>query len=419
VNKIGTFLEQAFSVMTLVVYSGGLLTLLTSGGAGEADVEVTYDTSFIRIFYFAIYLVTIFLLTLRWRNVVNTIKRDKYIWMLVVLPLISMCWSFDRSATMKDSVTIVGSSLFGLYLATRYTIAEQLQIIAIAAQISIVSSTLFAVFLPSYGVMTDLHAGAWRGIHTHKNGLGQMVGLSTLVFIIQIIDDKKRSYLAAIGLVFSVTLLVLSKSTASITNTLLVLPFFGLLHLARWRYQLMIPTLFGVTTFALVSSLWIKENLEILASSVGKNTTLTGRTSVWEFVWDMILKHPWLGYGYGGFWRGFEGEAAYVWRATQWTPTHPHNGLLGIWLDLGLLGVSIYSIGFCRYFWRALVYTRSSRKMEGLWPMIYLVYLVLLNLTETHLFMPNSIAWVLYIACYCSIFSTSQPDRDPVSDLAV
>ena len=38
--------------------------------------------------------------------------------------------------------------------------------------------------------------------------------------------------------------------------------------------------------------------------------TLTGRTELWATVIEMIREHPWFGYGYSGFWLGWDGESA-------------------------------------------------------------------------------------------------------------
>jgi exopolysaccharide production protein ExoQ len=406
-RKIYLFLEQAFAVLALIIYSGGVLTLLVSGGTGEVDVEVTYDTSSIRIFYFSIYLITFALLLLRWRKVLYIIRQDKFLWILVVLPLLSILWSFDRAITIKDSITMVGSSMFGLYLSTRYSINQQLQLLAVTTGIVVFLSLIFAVALPHYGMMQDFHAGAMRGVYTHKNGLGQMMGLGILVFIALIIDDKK-SYFAWIGLVFSVLVLALAKSTASVINVSIAAPFFLMLNLLRLRYHLMMPALLTIVTIGFSSSVWLNNNLESLAVSVGKDPSITGRTPLWGFVWEMIQKQPWLGYGYGGFWQGWDGQAAQIWRAIQWTPNHPHNGLLALWIDLGLIGVIVFAIGFWRYFFRSLAYIRIHHQVEGIWPLLYLIYMVLLNLTETNLFSSNSITWILYVACYYSTLKKVQ-----------
>jgi len=62
-------------------------------------------------------------------------------------------------------------------------------------------------------------------------------------------------------------------------------------------------------------AIWLVGNTAI-ANALGRDVTLTGRTSIWAVVLDKISKHPWLGYGYKGFWLGMEGESADVWHET-------------------------------------------------------------------------------------------------------
>jgi len=48
-------------------------------------------------------------------------------------------------------------------------------------------------------------------------------------------------------------------------------------------------------------------------------------TSIWAVVLDKISKHPWLGYGYKGFWLGMEGNLLTSgMKLTSWH--HAHNG---------------------------------------------------------------------------------------------
>ncbi|WP_341531523.1 O-antigen ligase family protein (plasmid) [Nostoc sp. UHCC 0302] len=403
-RKILGFIEQGFTIISLLIYSGGPLTLIISGGANQADVEVTYDTSIIRIFYFLIYLVTFFLLLIRWRKVVYILNQDIFIWILTSLAVISIFWSFAPATTLKDGVALVGSSIFGIYLATRYSIKQQLQLLAYMFSLAIFLSIIFGLLMPHYGIMSDLHTGAWRGIYIHKNALGARMVTSTIVFLFLLIDNKKKYLLVGIGffLGLSIVLLLLSKSTASIVNLVLILIALLIFKILRLRFILMIPVFICIAIAATSSSIWLMDNADALLLSIGKNPTLTGRTAVWEFVWDMIQKRPWLGYGYGGFWQGWDGESSYIWFSTGWNPTHPHNGLLALWLDLGLLGVLIYLIGFWRSLIRVLVWVRLSKTVESFWPVAHLTYIVIANISETTLLSSNSFVWILYISVACA-----------------
>jgi O-antigen ligase len=98
-----------------------------------------------------------------------------------------------------------------------------------------------------------------------------------------------------------------------------------------------------------------------------------------------------------------DGESAYIWYATRWTPPNAHNGLLDLWIDLGLLGVSIYLLGFLTSFIRAIARVRLSRTTEEFWPVLYMLYIVLANLTESTMLERNSLYWVLFGAVILSI----------------
>jgi O-antigen ligase len=275
--------------------------------------------------------------------------------------------------------------------------------------LSILLSIVFAVALPKFGIMHDLHAGAWRGIYTHKNVLGQEMALSTLVFLLSCIDNKNK--FSWIGLFLSMALISLSKSTASILNVVLTLPVFLVSKALRLRYILMFPSLIAITILGLGSYIFVQSSAETIAGLFGKDASLSGRTDVWTFAFDMIERNPWLGYGYGGFWQGLDGESAYIWRASGWNPTHPHNGLLALWLDLGLLGLSIYLLGFAISVVKALVLIKLTKRIEYLWPMTFFIFFVLINLTETNLFSSNSIVWILYVSCASSVLTRPLPEK--------
>ena len=111
-----------------------------------------------------------------------------------------------------------------------------------------------------------------------------------------------------------------------------------------------------------------------------------------------------MGYGYGGFWLGWAGESAQVWLLRgadkAW---HAHNGLLNIWLDLGLLGVSVFVLGFLLAFRRAVAWARLTKTAEGLLPLVFLTFILLYNTTESGILSYNNITWILYVTMVLSM----------------
>ena len=398
------FAEQVFTVVSLLLYSGALLTLILSGGVSEGEEAVPFDNSFVSILWRSIYLVTFLLLLLRWKNVIYILRKDRFTVLFVGLAVASVLWSEYPDTSMKSGISLVGTTMFGLYLATRYTMKQQVQLLGWVFGIAVVLSLIFAVALPKYGLMGGIHSGAFRGIYAHKNFFGKVMVLSAITFLILAIDTKKKSLLLWCGFGLSVILLILSRSSSSMGNIVILLFAFLALQTLRWQYERMIPALIALVTAGGSFNVWFKENGAALLGAIGKDPGLSGRTDMWPFVLDMIWQRPWLGYGYSGFWNGIEGPSAYVWYAAGWKVPHAHNGLLDLGLDFGMVGVSIFLFGFVTTLIRALAWVRLGRSSESFWPVIYLLGLVLVNVTESSLLINrNDIFWVLYAAIAFSV----------------
>ncbi|MEH2416617.1 O-antigen ligase family protein [Nostoc sp.] len=404
-RKLLIYAEQGFTVIALLVYSGAILTLVLSGGAGQQD-QVEYDSLLNRIIYFVIYAITLLLLILRWKKTlyVLVLSKDIFLYSLVMLAVVSIIWSFEPSTTLKNSFTLIGSSLFGLYLVSRYSLKQQLYLFAWTFGIVIVLSFIFALALPKYGIQNqDIGKPLWRGVFTHKNGLGARMVISSIVFFLLGYQSKRRSWLFWGGFSLSILLLLLAGSTSSLLNLLILILAFIVFQIWRWPYQATVPTLIMIATISQSLYFWFSNNTGVLFTSLGKDATLTGRTDLWPLVIDMILKHPWLGYGYGGFWQGWNGESAYIWLNAGWMPSHPHNGYLALCLDLGLLGVGLFFLGFWRSYLQGLTWVRSSNTALDIWPLIQMTYIFLASLTESTLLESNSITWILYVAACFSV----------------
>jgi len=147
----------------------------------------------------------------------------------------------------------------------------------------------------------------------------------------------------------------------------------------------------------------VSANAEAIAALFGKDLTLTGRTNFWPFILDKVWKSPWLGYGFGAFWRGLEGTSADIWYASGWKPPNSHNGYLDLLLELGFVGLSIYLIEFVTSFQKALAYIRLVKTFDGFWPAMFLTYCVLSNLTESTLIIQNNFFFVIQVAIFFSI----------------
>lgn len=411
-RKVFYLLEKSFTISSLIIYSGGFLSLARSGGASEGDSGFLSqsDSSLILIVFQLIYVITFFLLLLRWKKTLYSIQNGKLVTLSIGIAVASVLWSFDPKMTLIRCVALIGTSLFGLYIATRYTFKEQMSIFAWTFGLVIVFSFATALILPKYGIMGGIHAGAWRGIYNHKNVLGKMMVLSSFIFLVQDVNRKKR-LLNSLGLGASIILLVCAKSSSAISGFVILLAIFVVLKTLRWRYEVMIPALLAILMVGVSGLLLVTQNMDVLFTAAGKDPTLTGRTDLWSWVLDSIWKHPWLGYGYGAFWQESNSEAVLVRYAAGWDVPNAHNGLLDLWVDLGILGTIILLLSIFNTLMKSFSILRKTENIIYIWPLLFLFNMSLANLTESTLMVRNDVFWVIYVAL---AFSALVPDEKDI-----
>ncbi len=393
--------ELFFTIASIVTYTGGPLVVILSGGISEGEVGAAADFGLVKQVFQANYVISLILLAVYWKKALYLLTKDKLLLLLLGVISCSVIWSTAPDMTINRSVALIGTSIFGFYLTTRYSLRQQLYLLGWSFGAIIVLSIVFALALPKYGVMGGVHAGAWRGIYTHKNGLGATMSLSAIVFLILAVDSKRWFFWLGCGL--STFLLLLSRASSPLINLIILLIAFSIFQTLRWKYNLRAIALSLISAFGYMLAILAIQQAENLAGVVGKDLTLTGRTELWDYAWEMICRRPWLGYGYGSLWSSWDSETAPIWRAVGWTAPNSHSGFLELWLNLGLLGVAIVLLHFLIHLFKSLSLVSQSKTPEFFLPLMFMLYTLLVNLTEAVFLDRNSIHWVLYVSLALSL----------------
>lgn len=389
--------EKAFVVLALILFTGAFFTLLNEDTTATAQD----DSLFIQAVYVSVYGITILLIAARLRHTIMSSLADPLLLLILVIAGMSTLWSAEPSVSLRGSVALVGTTAFGIYLAVRFSFQDQLRLVAWALGIAALCSLAFGLALPEYGVTMDFRGGeAWRGIYHQKNVLGRLMSLSGVIFLLLALSSHTSRWLKWSGAGISVGLMILANSATSLVAFMVLLILLPLYKTLRRQFTLAAPTFIAVTLMAGTAAIWLADNSENVLTALGRDATLTGRTKIWSAVLSNIWERPWLGYGYGGFWRGWEGESAQVWLMLPQNnlPTHAHNGFLDIWLDLGLLGLAVFVLRLVLVFLLAVLWTHSTRTWEDLWPVSFLTFLLLYSIAYPVGLEQNSIWWVLYVA---------------------
>ncbi len=406
-NNLFRRFETVFSVFTIFHLSQALLPVILSGGANEGDGidPSSIDFSLIAKISLGLYAITFILLVLRWKKVFFTIADNKFIWMLIGIVCFSYFWSVSPDDTFRFSIYALGTTGVGLYLATRYTLREQLDILGWTYALMVILSILFAVALPQYGIMGGVHEGAFRGIFTHKNQFGAMMVPGVVIFLLKALRNERNSWIYWIFLGTTITLLVLARSTTALATTTLMLILCLIYRIFRWRYEIMVSVILAGIIVGIVGMLWFAAYVgsDSLLDAVGKDMTFSARTIIWDLVWDKIQERPWFGYGLAAFWDGLNGPSSYVILAMGINIVYAHNGFLDMCLSIGFVGLSIFLASYFSTVIKSLAWLRASKTPEGLWPLLFLTYLLLSNLSEGTIHTMDNGFWAIFTAISYSL----------------
>ena len=403
-------LERLFAGFALFLTSSALFPLLLGGG--DSTLVTAPDDRRLTYLSLAVYAIAGALVLKRRTAVLDLMARNKLLFALVGLALLSVAWSASPATTAWRAFALALTSVLGVYLATAFSTRELAGLLAWVLLAILAASAALAVLRPALG-LDHLRGDAWRGVFTTKNELGRIAVLAAAIWTVRAITRNGRLPVAVGAVGFSLIALARSgsKTGALVLAALAVL--IVLLPVLRAHWSIAVPAAMLVAAGGVLGFHYLAGHSDAALNTVGGDSTLTGRSEIWAAVWTMISAHPWLGYGFGAFWRGFDGPSAQVWATVGATPPHSHNGVLDLWLDLGLAGVALMAGSFLVTAGRAVRALRESWSVEAAFPAAILAFLVLFNLTESSLLKQHSVFWVLYVATSVQL-AARQRRRAPV-----
>jgi O-antigen ligase len=385
--------EKAFTVAMLFYTTAALLFWVVGGSSGMSRAEGNPWALGVQM---AFYSVAFCFIALDWRNFVHAACGVKWIIGLSLLAVASAAWSQDPEFTLRRSVVLLASTAFGVYFGRRYTITEQLRLLAWTCALIVISSFSFGLFLPKYGIDHLVHPGDWQGVFSHKNSLARAMVFSALVFYF--VRPAAYARLRWLGIAGSLCLLALSRSVTGMVVFALVVATLPLYKLLRNRPTVVVSMGIAIALLLLGSIPLINAYRRELLLMVHRSPTLTGRTELWHAVLISIAKHPWCGYGFNTFWMGMRGESTWVMVRVGWFPKHSHNGFLDLLLNLGVVGLVTFFAGYLVLWSRAVRLVRRVAGANPGWICTYLSFMFIYNLTESSILVQSNLFWILYVS---------------------
>jgi exopolysaccharide production protein ExoQ len=366
--------------------------------SAESEASSPLDRTFIVILIIA----ALWVLGRRQFDWSKAVRENSWLVVLAAYMLVSVLWSRMPEKSFIRWVREMPALLMAFVILTEPSPRQAIQsILRRAIYIFIPFSLILAKYFPVYGVEYGRWSGIqmWTGVAGQKNGLGMLCIISAFYLFWTLVKRwrgknpcvwKYQTYIEVSILLISIYLLMgpnhdpFYSATSTYSLILAISVYCGLLLMKKLRARLPPVTisaavgilmLFGIITLFTGGS-----TVGSAASRAGRDATITGRTEVWAALMPVAMRHPVFGGGFGGFWTPetrslFEISGA-------------HSGYLDILLDLGFVGLILYSFFIVSSGRKAGRELSFDYDWGALW-ICYLMMVVLHNTAESSL---NSLA---------------------------
>ncbi|HWU49192.1 MAG TPA: O-antigen ligase family protein [Asticcacaulis sp.] len=399
--------EVGLTLACILLFSNALIgPLFAPQTADLASAEE--NSAILRLVWPPVYAMTLLLAGFRVTHFLRVLPALFMTGLLVGLCFASHFWSIDSATTIRRTIAVAMTTLFGLYLGARWKGRDLVQIIALAFALLTLGSYFVCICVPSLGVHNDINAGDWKGLWYEKN---QMAAIMALGFIAACasayIAPERRKYW--IGLAVAIFgLVVMSKSKTSLLCCLLAAGAYPVLLALQRGGVLSIVFVWLAATGALIGGTLFYAAPDLIFKALGKDPTLTGRTEIWASLMRLSDKHPWLGYGYKAFWTPTSIPAAVVRKETGWGVPSAHNGWLDLLIQIGWLGVILFGATLAVAYFCALF--RFARVKDGFFSVLILLLFTFLIMSESFILSQNSLIWALFVCALARLTANEVED---------
>ena len=310
----------------------------------------------------------------------------------------SAVWSLTPGISAYHGLQLLATIVAGIALRASLGVSGLVRIVFLGLLGGQILSVVLGVVAPG---LTRGLSGEWSGIYSHKNVLGGLMSLQLLCAASLFLQGWQR-FLTAAAFVGALALLVSSHSaTALVAGAVGLAPLTAII---AWRQGKRVTGVCLGLAIALagigilVAATYGADLSASLLSDLGKDTTLTGRTILWQFGIDQFWREPIIGIGYKAYWESPLTTVAYLHFTTKQKVWFFHNNFIDVAVAFGCVGLVIF-VGVLLDTARRVIahFARSPGYVEA-WPILFLSQIAILVCFECPLFVNHGLHQILFAA---------------------
>jgi len=294
-------------------------------------------------------------------------------------------------------VSTLSLYLYYVYYGPTKVIASIIKFI----KIMFVINFIYVLVFPQYGIMTAVHSGAWRGMFVHKNGCGPFYALCSVFFLNSWWFSKYKCDLESLFFLLLGFFMVIKSNSATAVVTLIFVIFsflfFLILSTRKNKNEKIFILIFYIGIISILSitiNLFLNDIFDLL----GKDPTLTGRTGLWNVLFELSYKRPFFGYGLGLFSRP---EIMYQYSTEfGWDAKSAHSSYIDLILGVGYIGsISVFIWLFSHVFQSVIQVVKSKEYQHLIAAALSVIFgSLVIGGASSGVLLTGSITWLLIVS---------------------
>lgn len=327
-------------------------------------------------------------------------------WVVIITPilaLISVYWSPAPELTFKASIQLLFTTLIAVWVGMTFQPWTIIKALAIASGIGALASILNYYFqiIPAFAQADYIGAEQFYvGIYNQKNVLGRVFDIFALCILILSIRTGK----AWIGFPVVLVLLLPLLETKSASSLIV---YFAIISLPMfWWVQKNVENMtffiMSVITFLLVLSFLITSgSIDILdnaLAAIGRDSTFTGRTVLWQAGISLIVDNPIFGVGFQAYWQDnlFQ-EIKSIHMSLPEGVNGFHNAYIEVLVATGIIGFIAYLGIHITAFTQIIRWIKQDKSIEATGALYFLSITILLSQFDVIAFRQHDLFFMLPI----------------------
>ena len=319
-------------------------------------------------------------------------------WFILLFPawvMMSVLWAPVPGRAMGHAIPFFVESVAILYFISFLSPSQIIRSIFMASQ-----AVFLFYALPHIGTVES---------HVIPNGFSEKNWFANQMFVAMVsglyVLFANESRIWERGYVIIAAPLAFILIVKAESATVLVLSLLSILFMfvmgVFWRFvarvqmlpALMILGIIAFALFGLTVALFVLDEspLDAFLGSLGKDTTLTGRTELWDYAQKLIGERPLLGLGAEGFWLPYRGDAQFLLEAFHKGINIRfsfHNSYLAIWVHLGIIGLLVQVSTVYYIIYRVVTNWFKKQDVTTAFFLLFSLIVLLRSFTESDLYNP-------------------------------